>query len=93
MSTMDLAALLISLAAIFSYINYRFIKLPTTIGVMLISIGLSVTVVVLGSLGFGGLRAQAVSVLKGIDFNATLMIGMLSFLLFAGALHVNLADL
>lgn len=93
MSTLDLAALLITLAAIFSYINHRFIKLPTTIGVMLISIALSVTVVVLGHLGFGGLRAQAVSVLESIDFNATLMNGMLSFLLFAGALHVNLADL
>jgi CPA1 family monovalent cation:H+ antiporter len=93
MSTMDLAALLISLAAVFSYVNHRFIKLPTTIGVMLIAIGMSLAVVALGHFGFGGVRAQALRVLQGIDFNATVMNGMLSFLLFAGALHVNLADL
>lgn len=93
MSTIELAALLITLAALFSFINYRVLKLPTTIGIMLIAIVLSLIVVVLGFLGFETIRAQAVAVLEGIDFDAALMKGMLSFLLFAGALHVNLEDL
>lgn len=93
MSTIELAALLITLAALFSFVNYRVLKLPTTIGIMLIAIVLSLVVVVLGFLGFETIRAQAVAVLEGIDFDAALMKGMLSFLLFAGALHVNLEDL
>ena len=93
MEILDLAALLLSLAAIFSYINFRFIKLPTTIGIMLIAMLISVSLVVSGFIGFEGVHNKAVSVLESIDFNKALMHGMLSFLLFAGALHVNLEDL
>ena len=90
---LDLCALLLSLAAIFSYINFRFIKLPTTIGIMLIAMFISVTLVVLGHCGFESIQHKATAVLEGIDFNKALMHGMLSFLLFSGALHVNLEDL
>jgi len=90
---LDLCALLLSLAAIFSYINFRFIKLPTTIGIMLIAMLISVSLVVLGHCGFEGIQNRATAVLEGIDFNKALMHGMLSFLLFSGALHVNLEDL
>ena len=90
---LDLSALLLSLAAIFSYINFRFIKLPTTIGIMLIAMLISVSLVVLGHFGFEGIQDRATAVLQSIDFNKALMHGMLSFLLFAGALHVNLEDL
>jgi len=93
MEMLDLCALLLSLAAIFSYINFRFIKLPTTIGVMLIAMLLSVSLVILGHFGFEGIENRATAVLEGIDFNKALMHGMLSFLLFSGALHVNLEDL
>ena len=93
MEILDLAALLLSLAAIFSYINFRFIKLPTTIGIMLIAMIMSVSLVILSFFGFEGIHDKATVVLEGIDFNKTLMHGMLSFLLFAGALHVNLEDL
>ncbi len=93
MEILDLCALLLSLAAIFSYINFRFIKLPTTIGVMLIAMLLSVSLVILGHFGFEGIQNRATAVLEGIDFNKALMHGMLSFLLFSGALHVNLEDL
>ncbi|MGR3317632.1 MAG: cation:proton antiporter [Candidatus Anammoxibacter sp.] len=93
MEILDLAALLLSLAAIFSYINFRFIKLPTAIGIMLIAMVMSVTLVILSFFGFEGIHDKATAVLEGIDFNKTLMHGMLSFLLFAGALHVNLEDL
>lgn len=93
MSILNISAILISLAAIFSYINYRFIKLPTTIGLMLIALCLSLSLLVLDQLGWIGIKDQAESMLSSIDFHEVLMHGMLSFLLFAGALHVNINDL
>jgi len=86
-------AILITAAALFSYLNQRFIRLPTTIGLMVIALGLSVALVLIGALGWPALRLEAETFLSGIDFHETLMQGMLSFLLFAGALHVNLSDL
>ena len=85
-------AALISLAALFSYINHRFIKLPTTIGLLIISLLLSLALIGLGKFGFP-LESYAQVMLKEVDFNKALMQGMLSALLFAGALHVSLEDL
>jgi CPA1 family monovalent cation:H+ antiporter len=92
MTLFDIMALLITLTAIFSYINYRTLKLPMTIGVMLIGLLMSLSLLLLKPLGID-LTIQASAILKSIDFNQTLMHGMLSYLLFAGALHVNLSDL
>ena len=92
MDLFDVIAVLITLSAIFSYINYRFFKLPTTIGLMLFSLILSLSLIILGQLGFS-IEDRAREIVAGIDFNKTLMEGMLSFLLFAGALHVNINDL
>ncbi len=92
MDIISLAAIIVSLSAIFAYINHRFIKLPTTIGVLLIALVLSLAIVGLDKFGVLHL-AEYFSTFKQIDFNKTLMQGMLSFLLFAGALHVNLEDL
>jgi len=93
MRMLDIAAILITLTALFSYINFRFIKLPTAIGIMLISLCVSMLIVGLGKLGFGNITEFSRNLLDEIDFNTTLMHGMLSFLLFAGALHINLNDL
>lgn len=93
MGMFSLIAILISLAAIFSYINFRLIKLPTTIGILLITILTSLVIVILGLVGLGEIHVKAAYALNRMDFNKTLMNGMLSFLLFAGALHVNLEDL
>jgi len=92
MSIIDTIAILISLAAIFSYINYRFLKIPSTIGLLAIALLMSLGIVVLGKLGLP-IEDQAKTLLKGIDFNEALMQGMLSVLLFAGALHVHLEEL
>lgn len=92
-SIIDVAAILISISALFAYINHRFIGLPTTIGVMIIAMLCSLLVYLSSLLGFGDLHLRAQSLLASIDFNRTLLHGMLSFLLFAGALHVNLAHL
>ncbi len=93
MSALNLASILITISAIFSFINYRFIKLPTTIGLMLIALVFSLLLLLAGKLGFADFEQQAEHLLASVDFNQTLMQGMLSFLLFAGALHINLNDL
>jgi len=85
-------AILVTLTALFSYINHKFLGLPVTIGVMLIALILSLVIILLGMLGFG-LEAHAKKVLSQIEFDRTLLHGMLSFLLFAGALHININDL
>lgn len=81
------------MAALFSYLNYRYVKLPNTIGIMMISLLLSIAMLIIGSFGFPEIEVRAKTFLASIDFHETLMQGMLSFLLFAGALHVNLNDL
>jgi len=92
MDLFTISAALITIAAGFSYFNYRFIKLPTTIGVMLISLVGSIVLVVMHKMGwYVGFHSE--DFLRSIDFEDTIFRGMLSFLLFAGALHVNLADL
>ena len=89
-SIIDVSAILISISALFAYINHRFIGLPMTIGVLIIAMVASLSVSVLGLLGFGNIQLYAEDLLNSIDFNTTLLNGMLSFLLFAGAMHVNL---
>ena len=92
MKLFNILAILITLSAGFSYLNYRFIRLPNTIGLMVIALLVSLGLAVLGSLGFG-LREDAYRLLASIDFDETLLHVMLSFLLFAGALHINLENL
>ncbi len=93
MTLENIIALLITLTAILDYINVRFIKLPGTIGIMISALAFSLVMVVMGKLGFGNMIHHVESLMTQIDFNETLMHGMLSFLLFAGALHVNINDL
>ncbi|MCK5387447.1 MAG: sodium:proton antiporter, partial [Gammaproteobacteria bacterium] len=93
MQILNTIAILLTLSAVFSYLNYRFIKLPTAIGIMLISLVLSLLLLFSGKLGFFDVAHQASALIAGIDFHATLINGMLSFLLFAGALHINLNEL
>lgn len=93
MGILNSIALLLTLAALFSYLNERFLRLPATIGIMLISLLLSVALLLIGKLGWPVLQTEAQHFLRGIDFHQTLMHGMLSFLLFAGALHINLNEL
>ena len=68
----------------FSYFNYRRHKLPTTIGVLLISLVLSLPLILLSRFGFP-MEQQAADLLVRIDFNEALLHGMLAFLLFSGA--------
>ena len=93
LSILEISAIFLSLTALLTYVNHRFIGLPTTIGVMVISILLSIGAIFLGSLGFDQLIDYEVSLLEQLDFTEVLLDGMLSMLLFAGALHINISDL
>jgi monovalent cation:H+ antiporter, CPA1 family len=91
---LDIAASLLVLTALLSYANQRWLKLPTTIGVMATSLVLSLTLVALDAVGLsGGLHAREQGLIRSIDFSELLMQGMLSLLLFAGALHVDVKSL
>ena len=89
---MTIAAILLTITALFSYVNHRWIRLPTPIGVMLIALVVSLGVVLSTFVGFG-LEDPAERFLNRIDFDELLLYGMLSFLLFAGALHIDLEAL
>lgn len=92
MKLFHILSILITLSAVFSFINYRFLKLPTSIGLMLIAMLASLALLLLGPLSFG-LKEDVAVLLESVVFDETLLHGMLSLLLFAGALHVNLDDL
>jgi len=89
---LQVISLLVSLTALLAYANHRLLRLPTTIGVMLIALLMSLGLIGAGALGYD-VRSWAERVVARIDFNQALMHGMLSFLLFAGALHVDLSQL
>jgi len=93
-SAIDIAAVLVTLSAVLGYLNHRYSRLPPTIGLMVMSLLASLAVVGLGGLfPTLGLTDAMRGFVADIDFQKTVMDGMLSLLLFAGALHVNLGDL
>ncbi|MBO9562042.1 MAG: sodium:proton antiporter [Niastella sp.] len=85
-------SVLIVLASFFSYINLRVLKLPSTIGVMIIAMISSILLVIGGSL-FPKFFTHFSTLLMDVDFTEVLMGAMLNFLLFAGAIHINLRAL
>src|SRR6516162_4156826 len=80
------------MAAVFTFVNYRFIGLPTTIGVTLIALVVSLALILAATLGVP-IRGPAAALLEQIHFGEVLLDGMLAFLLFAGALSVDLTEL
>lgn len=92
MSFFSLVSILVALAAVSSYVNYRYIKLPTTVGVMLVALVASLTLVLIGPYA-GGFREQAATLVSQIDFNQVVLHGMLAFLLFAGSIQVSIEEL
>lgn len=92
MGIFALISILVCLAAAFSLITHRLLRLPTTVGVMLLSLATSMLLAVSGR-AIPGLHARAAAVMVHIDFSAVVLHGMLAFLLFAGALKLSLGDL
>jgi CPA1 family monovalent cation:H+ antiporter len=92
MTAFELLALLITLSAVFGWVNHKVLRLPATIGIMVLSLVFSLLLVGLGKAGvadFGFLIAA----LEKVDFDDALLKGMLGALLFAGALHIKIDDL
>jgi len=85
-------AIIISISAVFGYINHRWLKLPTTIGVMLISVILGISLKIIEILNPSYISPLR-DFLTGFDFSAFVLDFILCFLLFAGALHVNISQL
>ncbi len=89
MSIFNIISILIILSAGFAFINTRFLKLPFTIGLMIIAIVFTVGITILGSFNHYILD-EAKLLIQSVDFETALLDVMLSFLLFAGALHTKL---
>ncbi|WP_276088650.1 sodium:proton antiporter [Pedobacter sp. JY14-1] len=88
MNINEILTITIVLAAIFAYINHRYIKWPPTIGIMILSLVASLVLAVLGP-SHSLLSEKALELVSSIDFQEVLMNFMLSFLLFAGAIHID----
>ncbi len=94
MSTYAIVAFLLNLATALAYINQRYIKMQPTIAIMAGSLLLSLSLIVLGAFGLGTQTHDHISMLiNSLNFHDILIDGMLSFLLFAGALNVDLNEL
>jgi monovalent cation:H+ antiporter, CPA1 family len=94
LSPFDAAAILIVLAAGLGYLNHRLLGLPSSVGLTIMGAVASLLVVGVDRVVPGSeLSGRVVGLLAGIDFHATLMDGMLCFLLFAGALHVDWTEM
>lgn len=92
MTLFQIIAALLTFAALGGYINHRFMRLPATIGHMFFALVVSVVAIVLSRFGIVDL-SEATTFINSIDFADVLLHGLLSFLLFAGALHISLDDL
>ncbi len=90
LSLFEIASLLLALSAFFGWMNHVFFKLPHTIGLLVISLFASLSMLAAEKLFPSiGLIDTFQALIGQIDFYSTVMEGMLAFLLFAGALHVN----
>lgn len=87
-----LFSILVTISALFGYINHKWLKLPSTIGVMLISVLLGITMKVV-ELCQPELISPTRTFLMKFDFSSFVLDFILSFLLFAGSLHVNITEL
>ncbi len=85
-------SLIFTISAFFSFINYKWLKLPNTIGLMILSL-VTISIISLSKNIFPGFYWFFCNTVSQSDFRTLLMDGLLSFLLFAGALHVNISDL
>lgn len=92
MKILELSTILISLAAFFSLINIRLLKLPTTIGLMVLALVMSISIMTIGMI-FPSVLETVATTFREYDFSDLLVNVMLPFLLFAGAISVNVHEL
>ncbi|WP_262029200.1 cation:proton antiporter [Microvirga sp. Mcv34] len=93
-SAFDLIAVLLVLTAVFGWLNHVFLRLPHSIGLLIMALGASLVLIGIEvALPNVALYESLTAMLRQIDFRETVLNGMLAFLLFAGALHVDLGIL
>jgi monovalent cation:H+ antiporter, CPA1 family len=93
-SPFDLLAVLLVMSAVLAYLNYRVLKLPLTVGLLVGAAAGTLMLIALDAvLPVLGLKPMIRDLVRGINFPTTLLNGFLAFLLFAGALQVNSADM
>lgn len=92
MEIYNLITIIIVLAALFSYINFKYIKLPGTIGIMLLSLVASLIIINIGFFHPDFFK-KTTHLISTLDFNTALMKVMLGFLLFAGAIHIDINEM
>lgn len=94
MDAFDIIAVLLVLTAFFGYLNHRIFKLPMTIGLLIMALAASLLIILVDFLLPGhDLTGELTRFMNDVAFSETLLEGILGFLLFAGALHVNLGDM
>ena len=94
MTELQIASLLIVLAGAFGALNYLYLKLPSAIGILIVALAASLTLMGLDAVvPTLGVADRVRGIIASIDFSDALLEGMLGLLLFAGALHVKLSDL
>ncbi len=93
MTAFEILGLLLTVAATFAYVNQRWLRLPSSIGLTALSLVASMALIIVERMAWFPLRAGATAILDRISFGETLLHGMLGVLLFAGSLHINLDDL
>lgn len=93
MTDFEIVGALLTVVAMFAYVNHRFVGLPPTIGVMAMSLGASILMLVAARLGWLRSTEIAKVILNRIDFDDAVLHGMLGFLLFAGALNIDIGSL
>ena len=91
---MEFSAVLLTLCALFGWLNHKYLPMPHTIGLLVMSVLASLVLVVIdASFPDQHLFAPLTDALLRVDFSSVVMDGMLAFLLFAGALHVDVSSL
>lgn len=85
-------SIVIVLAAVIAYLNQRFLRLPNTIGVMIIAIFVSVVLMLTSSM-FPAFFRDSIALIDSVDFGKMLTGAVLSFLLFAGTISIRIDDL
>ncbi|TBB21295.1 sodium:proton antiporter [Rhizobium ruizarguesonis] len=94
MSVFDLISLLLALTAGFAWVNHRYFKLPPSIGILVMGLAASALLVLLElSIPNVSIYADVAALVRQVDFQTTVMNGLLAFLLFAGSLHVDFSAL
>ncbi len=93
MNVYTIAAIILTLAVVIAFLNHRFIRIPTTVAIMIGALIISLIAIVVEHSSKTPIASSFIELLRRADFHSLLLNGMLSFLLFAGAMHIDLSTL